>query len=154
MTNKCELCEINNCVSFTKDVKLVNFCEDCFKGSMYLKHYWILKFITKNARKFLEYYYYTKITNAFEREQYFKKFGGNNWREKLESCKDYKYYKECINGCLFEEELKQLIIEAYCDLKQIIYNDEEQGFYTIETYSDIYYSYEQFEFCLIHIISY
>lgn len=144
----CELCKINKCLPFTEDVKLVNFCEDCFKGSMYLKQYWILKFITENARKFLEYYYYTKVTNAFDRETYFKKFGGNNWREKFEMCKDYKYYKECITSNLFQEELKNLIVRSYTDLEQIIYNDEKNGLYNIENYSDIYYTYEQFEFSL------
>ena len=72
MSNKCELCKTNNCPAFLEEVKLVNFCEDCFKGSMYLKQYWILKFITENARKFLKHYYYTKITNAFEKELYFR----------------------------------------------------------------------------------
>lgn len=148
MTGKCELCEMNNSVPFAEDVKLVNFCEDCFKGSTYIKHYWILKFITENARKFLERYYYTKVTNAFERELYFRQFGGNGWREKFEICKDYKYYKDCINSDLFQDELKSLIITAYNDLEQIIYNDEQNRVYTIETYSDIYYTYEQFEYCL------
>lgn len=148
MTGKCELCEINNSVFFTEDVKLLNFCEDCFKGSMYLKHYWILKFITENAQKFLEYYYYHKVTHAFERETYFKKFGGNNWREKFEMCKDFKYYKDCIKSRLFQEELKNLIICSYNDLEQIIYNNEKDNVYTIQDYSDIYYTYEQFEYSL------
>ena len=150
MTNKCELCKMNNYLSLLEDVKLVNFCEDCFKDSIYLKQYWILKFITENAHKFLKYFYYTKITHAFEKKIYFEKFGGDNWREKFEMSKDYKYYKECINSNLFQEELKQLIITSYYDLKEIINDDEKNGVYIIESYSDIYYDFEQFEYSLRH----
>ena len=147
----CEMCSTNYAVLNCEDVKLHSLCGDCFEGSMYKKHYWILKFINTNAPKFLEHYYYRYITHAFEREQYFRKYGGDNWREKFESCKDYKYYKECLTSSIYKDELKQLTITAYNDLEQIIHNDEKDNIYKIEEYNDIYYTFEQFEICYRNI---
>lgn len=141
----CELCHKNECLPFTKEVKLVSFCKECFKGTMYQKHAWILEFITINAPKFLEYIYWTKYTKARECEQYFKQFGGDNWRDKYHSCTAYKLYQKGISSDKFKDTLKKLIIMAYADLELIITNDEINGAYKVEQYCDIYYTFEQFE---------
>ena len=109
---------------------------------------WIDRFITENAPLFLRHIYFTKVTRAFEREVYFRKYGGENWLEKYHSCADYKYYIECINGDVFKEELRKLIACAIEDLTNIIKNDTINGVYTVEQYSDIYYTFEQFECAL------
>lgn len=109
---------------------------------------WIDRFISENAPKFLRYIYYTKVTNAFNTEMYFKKYAGENWLEQFHSSKDYKYYEECINGDVFKEELRKLIACAIEDLTNIIKNDEMNGVYKIEEYSDIYYTFEQYEHAL------
>lgn len=147
----CEMCGKNTCIPNLEDVKLNSFCEECFKGTEYLKHFWILKFINENAPKFLEYYYYTHYTKASESEKYFRQFGGNNWNEKYKLSKHYKYYQECLLSSEYKETLKKLIVNSYNDLEQIIYNDEKNGVYKIEEYLDIYYSFEQFEFILRQI---
>jgi hypothetical protein len=92
----------------------------------------------------LNYIYRTIYTKAYESENYFKKFGGNNWLGKYHSSKPYKYYQECIVGNVYKETLQNLIINAYIDLSKIIENEN----YKIEEYYDIYYTYEQFEFIL------
>lgn len=110
------------------------------------------RFINENAEKFLKYYYYNHITNCKERENYFRKYGGDKWLDKFHSCKDYRYYDECINGNMFKDELSILIKESKKDLIEIIKNDEINGVYKVEEYSDIYYTYEQFEYIYRHHI--
>ena len=153
MSNQiCEMCYKNVCIQYLEDVKLPSFCEDCFKGSMYLKHYWCLKFISENAPKFLEHVYKYKYTKAGESENYFKNFGGENWIEKYHLSKPYKYYRECLNSQEYKDTLKKLIINAYVDLEQIVTNCEKDEIYVVEDYIDIYYTYEQFE-CILRSIS-
>lgn len=151
MTEVCELCNKNYCIPFLNDVKLVSFCEDCFNGTLYLKQFWILKFLNENSPKFLQYVYKNKYTNAGNTENYFRKFGGSNWVEKYHLSKDYKYYEECLSSDEYKNILKKLIIRAYVDLETIIENEEKDGIYNIEQYIDIYYTYDQFEYILRHI---
>lgn len=105
----------------------------------------VFKFMSINAPKFLDYYYYNYITNCKNTENYFRKYGGDDWLNKFHSSKDYKYYIECINGSIFKDELKILIDKSTEDLIEIINHDEINGYYKIEDYSDIFYNYEQFE---------
>jgi hypothetical protein len=105
----------------------------------------IKKYLTEivSVKKALERIYFSKITKASLRYEYFKKWGGEKWEEKYESCSDYKYYKECISGEMFKEEIDICFNNSVKDMEIIcseVFTDEE-----IEnlTTKDLFYSYEQ-----------
>ena len=103
------------------------------------------RFLDEHAEKFLKCYYEFHITNAHKTFLYFKNYGGKNWMEKYHSSVDYKFYIECINSNLFKDELYQIKLYALKDMIEIIKNDIIDSGYICRD-SDIYYSYEQFEF--------
>lgn len=71
----------------------------------------LMKYITKSSEIMLEQIYKRDVVNKYtETEVYFKKFGGENWREKFELSKPYKYWIECsTTSKLYKEELEQVI---------------------------------------------
>lgn len=105
-----------------------------------------IRFLDENAYKWLSYYYENHITNALITKHYFQNCGGNDWETKYKLSKPYLYYQECINGNMFKKELKNIKKYALIDMLEIIKNYEINGGIIIKDYSDIYYTYEQFEF--------
>jgi hypothetical protein len=91
----------------------------------------------------LKWYYFSNITKAEETEKYFKKYGGDNWKEKFEMSKHFKDYQSHISSDKFKEQLKLCLDKCILDLVSLIentYSDEE-----IENLdlNGIYYTYGQ-----------
>lgn len=116
--------------------------QNCYLGTtQYLSCKYLLnKNFILNA---LKSYYYNKITKAGETELYFKNYGGDKWKEKLEISKPFKEYNEFISGDNFKKELNIIIFKCIEDLSKLIENEYNQDEIKNLTLNDIYYTYEQ-----------
>jgi len=91
----------------------------------------------------LKWYYFSNITKAEETEKYFKKYGGDKWKEKYEMSKSFKDYQYHISSDKFNEQLKICMNKCIIDLVKLIeneYTDEEIKNLDL---NGIYYTYEQ-----------